>query len=434
MPAVLVGWAMLEAPTFRRLAIVALLGLSTACKEEKQGTAPPQGTPPPSTGAAPAASGSAPTKSLCEAADVGVSEPKLAALLPATIEGFCVRKADQIQSFGEGASKKIEDVSDVIDGQGEIYAHNYYAKRYDRVHYVDARGNGAEVEINVSTFDKPENAYALFTYQVVANKDPDPEAAKAQQRTPPRPIAGGGAAALGKGNAYLWRGNYLVELTYSPDPSKPEAEAIAAADAILGKMVKAIGDKIVGATEPPADVRLLPGDNDGRVPLGIDYVPAKFKKPEGKGDALFLNVGSYATAFMRDGKKRYRVLAFVREEKDAARDAMAAFSKLPGSVPLKEAKEFADDGWYFPFTVGQGGAGAAGKAEGVAARKGSTVLAIIDEELALGDPAKKDDWPRLTKEEKLAKLKAFLSRPAPAPATSASAAGSAPAPSGSAKP
>lgn len=419
----------------RRVALAALVFVTgIACKEEKQGTAPPQGTPPPSVASGPAAGGSgsaAPAKSLCEANEVGVSDAKLAALLPATLDGFCIRKADQIQSFGEGSGKKIEDVSDVIDGQGEIYAHNYFAKRYDRVHYVDARGNGAEVEVNVSTFDKPENAYALFTYQVVANKDPDPEAAKAQQRTPPRPIAGGGAAALGKGNAYLWRGNYLVELTYSPDPSKPEGEAIAAADAILTKMVQAIGDKIVGATEPPADVRLLPTEAEGRVPLGVDFVPPKFKKPEGKGDALFLNVGSYATAFMKEGKKRYRVLAFVREEKDAARDAMAAFSKLPGAVPLKEAKDFSDDGWYFPFTVGQGGAGAAGKAEGVAARKGSTVLAIVDEELSLGDPAKKDDWPRLTKEEKLAKLKALFSRPtAAAPAPSASAAPSA---SGSAK-
>jgi hypothetical protein len=113
---------------------------------------------------------------------------------------------------------------------------------------------------------------------------------------------------------------------------------------------------------------------------------------------------------MRDGKKRYRVIAVAREEKDAARDAIAAFSKLPGAVPIKEAKEFSDEAWHFPFNVGQGGAGAGGKAEGVAARRGSTVIAVIDEELALGDPAKKDDWPRLTKEEKLAKLKTFLAK------------------------
>jgi hypothetical protein len=361
---------------------------------------------------------------LCDPGVVGIVDAKIGAILPTSVGSYCVRKTDQVQSFGEGSNKKIEDVSDVIDGQGEIYAHNYFAKRYDRVHYVNEKGNGEEVEVNISTFDKPENAYALFTYQVVANKDPDPEAAKAQGRTPPRAIKGGGAAAMGKGNAYLWRGNYLVELTFSPDPTKPEAEALASADKVLSEMVTAIGDKIVGATDAPADVRALPGEADGRVPLGIDYVPAKFKKPEGKGDALFLNVGSYATAFMKDGKKRFRVIAIAREEKDAARDAIAAFSKMPGTVPIKEAKEFSDEAWHFSFNVGQGGAGAGGKAEGVAARRGSSVIAVIDEELALGDPAKKDDWPRLTKEEKIAKLKAFLSKsPAPAPAPSGSASG-----------
>lgn len=378
------------------------------CKEDKgSGQPPPQGQPPPPPAAG---SGSAGAKSMCDPSVVGITDPKIAAILPVSINDYCIRRTDQVQSFGEGTPKKIEDVSDVIDGQGEIYAHNYFAKRYDRVRYVASSGTGEEVEINVSTFDKPENAYALFTYQVVANKDPDPEASKAQGRTPPREIKGGGAAALGKGNAYLWRGNYLVELTYSPDPNKPEAEAIKTADSVLQTMVQAIGDKIVGANEPPADVKILPTEAEGRVPLGIDYVPGKFKKPEGKGDALFLNIGSYATAFMRDGKKRYRVIAVAREEKDAARDAIAAFSKLPGAVPIKEAKEFSDEAWHFPFNVGQGGAGAGGKAEGVAARRGSTVMAVIDEELALGDPAKKDDWPRLTKEEKIAKLKTFLAK------------------------
>lgn len=401
---------------FASVVVLSLSGGLSGCKEDKQG---PQGTPPPP---AAAPGGSAAAKSLCEPGAVGIADPKIAAILPPSVGSYCVRKTDQVQSFGEGTPKKIEDVSDVIDGQGEIYAHNYYAKRYDRVHYVNEKGNGEEVEVNISTFDKPENAYALFTYQVVANKDPDPEAAKSQGRTPPRAIKGGGAAAMGKGNAYLWRGNYLVELTFSPDPSKPEAEALASADKVLQEMVTAIGDKIVGATDAPADVRALPGETEGRVPLGIDYVPAKFKKPEGKGDALFLNVGAYATAFMRDGKKRYRVIAVAREEKDAARDAIAAFSKMPGAVPIKEAKEFSDEAWHFPFNVGQGGAGAAGKAEGVAARRGSAVFAVIDEELALGDPAKKDDWPRLTKDEKIAKLKAFLAKtPAPAPAASGSA-------------
>ncbi|MGZ3421753.1 MAG: DUF6599 family protein [Polyangiales bacterium] len=403
--------------------------LGSGCKEEKTGA--PQGTPPPPSpsGAGPTASGAA-GKSLCDA-NVGISDAKVAQLLPAQIGQFCVQKADAVRAWGDGTGKKIEDVSDLIDGAGEIYSHDYFAKRYDSLKYVDGKGTGAEVEIALTTYDKPENAYGLFSYRAVANADPDPETAKKQGRTALRTMKGGGAAALGNASALLWKGPYLVELTYSPDPTKSAEEAKAAADKILPEFAQAIGDKLMGTTELPAEVRMLPTEADGRVPLGIDFVPAKFKRPEGKADALHLTVQPYASAFMKEGTKRYRVLAFVRDEKEAARDAFAAFMKMPGAVPLKEAKDFADDGTYFPFSVGQGGAGAAGKGEGVAARKGSIVVAVVDEELAMGDPQKKDEWPRLTKEEKVERLKKFIGR-SPAPAASAGSA--APAPSTSAAP
>jgi hypothetical protein len=393
--------------------VVAALVLA-ACKGDKEQA--PRGTPPPSVATAPSGAGSVPVKGAgCDPASVGIADAKVASLLPATVEGFCVTKADPVRSWGEGTGKKIEDVSDIIDGAGEIYSRDYYAKRYDSLKYVDGSGSGAEVEIALTTYEKPENAYGLFTYRAVANADPDPEAAKAQGRTPMRIIGGAGAAALGNASAIAWKGPYLVELTYSPDPTKTAAEATAAADKILPKFVEAIGEKLLGTVEAPPEVRALPGEDAGRIVLGIDYVPAKFKRPEGKTDALHVNAGAYAQAYMREGKKRWRVLSFVREEREPARDAFQAFAKLPGALPIKDAKEWSEEAVHFPFTVGQGGAGAAGKAEGVAARKGTVVYAVIDEELALGDASQKDDYPRLSKDEKLAKLKALLARPTTPP-------------------
>ena len=135
------------------------------------------------------------------------------------------------------------------------------------------------------------------------------------------------------------------------------------------------------------------------------------------------NPGGYATAYLKEGIKRCRVLAFSRDDIDAARDAMAVFQRLPGAIILKE-KDLGDDAVHFTFAIGNGGPGAEGKAEGVAVRKGRIVLAIIDEELALGDPSKKDAYPRYTKEEKIAKLRALLATrngpPAPPPSPSES--------------
>ena len=99
-------------------------------------------------------------------------------------------------------------------------------------------------------------------------------------------------------------------------------------------------------------------------------------------------------------------------------DPADIFSPLPYFTDSSGAVAMTRHELDLPFNVGPGGAGAGGKAEGVAARRGSTVIAVIDEDLALGDPTKKDDWPRLTKEEKIAKLKAFFSKPAAAPPAS----------------
>ncbi|MBK7397933.1 MAG: hypothetical protein IPJ34_16955 [Myxococcales bacterium] len=418
----------------QRLSVLALTVLA-ACKEDPKPTPPP---PPPGPVVVASGSGSTAGKSLCDPAAVGIVDAKVAALLPDLVEGHCVLKTAPAKSFGEGTPTKIENVSDIIDGAGQVYSGNYYAKRYDQLKYVDGKGTGAEVEIVLTTFDKPENAYALFTYRVVANADPDPEVAKSKDRRPWQVVKGGGAAALGSAALVLWKGNYLVELSYSPDATKDKAAAMKAADDLLPKLATAIGDKLPGTTDLPADVKALPSAAEGAIALGVDYVPPKFARPEGKAEALVLNVaGGYAAACMKEGKKRFRVLAFVREEKDAARDIVETFRKLPGSVTLKD-KEIGDDAVHFSFAVGQGGAGAAGKAEGVAVRRGAVVLAVIDEELVLGDPAKKEDWPRTTKDEKVEKLKklfaARAAAPAPAPAASGSVTGgaSAPAPSASA--
>lgn len=401
------------------------LGLA-ACKEDPK----PAPTPPPPGPGPVAASGSGPAgvaaKSLCEPAAVGIADAKVAALLPDLVEGHCVIKTAPAKSFGEGTATKIENVSDIIDGAGQVYSGNYFAKRYDQLKYVDGKGTGAEVEVVLTTFDKPENAYGLFTYRVVANADPDPEVAKSKDRRPWQSVKAGGAAALGSAALVLWKGNYLVELSYSPDPTKDKAAALKAADELLPKIAQAIGQKLPGTTDLPVDVKALPSAAEGAIELGVDYVPPKFARPEGKAEALVLTVaGGYASAFMKDGKKRFRVLSFVREEKDAARDVVETFRKMPGSVTLKD-KELGDDAVHFSFAVGQGGAGAAGKAEGVAVRRGSVVLAVIDEELALGDPAKKEDWPRTSKDEKIEKLKKLFTARANAPAPAAASASAAP--------
>lgn len=386
------------------------MALNTNCKDPAK-TAQRENTPPPNfrvtntTHSSGTPSSNTTLKPVCEASAIGFNTAELTPLLPTQVSHFCVLKTDIIMSWGKGTNKKIEDVSNHIDGAGEIYSHNYFATRYDTFKYIDNQGSGTEVEVALTTYDKPENAYALFTYRAISNSDPDPEAYTKANRRPLKPIDGGGAAALGAASALLWKGNYLVELTYS-NSVQTEQQAIAAADALLPEFIKAFGTKLPGSVELPVDVKILPSVSDGLIPLGIDYIPAKFKRPEGKGDALKLPIaGGYATGFMHEGNHRYRILAMQREERDAARDAMSVFQKMSGALPLRD---LGDEAVYFTFNVGEGSGQQ--KAEGVVARNNTLVLAIVDEEFVIGDISAKAPPPLLSKEEKIAKLKALLAK------------------------
>ncbi len=393
-----------------------LVPLAVACKGAPGSDG--KGTPPPPAVTA-SASGSAATKGACDAAASGIDDPKLAALLPAQAAGFCAQKAG-VESYGEGTRKKVEDITDVIDGGGDIYVHSYFAKRWDRLKYHDQQRPKAEVEVTLSGYDRPENAYGFFAERAVSDADPDPEVMKKQQRRPLQSIAVGGVGALGKGHALLWRDKYLVELDYIDDDAAPD-ELVAAADQALPKIVQAIDAKIGGSTQLPLDVTILPSEVEGRVPFGVEYVPPRYARPQGKSQGLSLAIpGGWASAFVASGGKRWRVIAVTRDDKEAAKDALGAFRKFEGAVPLKDV---GDEAVYFTFPANGTGPGAQ-KAEGVAGRDGGVVIAVLDEELALGDPAVKGANPRLSKDEKIARLKVLLAtkKPGIQPAAPSSAA------------
>jgi hypothetical protein len=409
------------------VASLALAFLSVgACKGESASGDKPQGSPPPPVASAPAAAsgsssgaGAAVKPAGCDPSQVGIADEKLAGILPAQVGSFCVLKTGLLQSWGDGTPKKIENITDLIDGGGDLYVRNYLAKRYDRLSYLDPSSPGTEVQIDVSAYENAAQAYGLYSYRLVNNVDPDAEVAKKQGRRAFTPVRGGGAAALGNASALLWKGSYVVELTYVPDATKTLAQASAAADAALPKFVEAIGDKLVGSTDPPIDVRALPTVAEGRIELGVEYVPPKWTRPEGKNDAFKVAAaGGYAVGYLKLGDKRARAIAMVREDLGGAKDAYVSYAKLPGATAVKELGEEATQ-FSFPL---DGGA----KGEGIAARQGMLTLAIIDEELAAGDPAQKDKWPRLSKDEKIAKLKSlFAARPNGMPVAGAAAAPSA---------
>jgi hypothetical protein len=272
-----------------------------------------------------------------------------------------------------------------FDGECEVY------KRLglDRVvvlRYVDGSGAPNSVEVNLSRFKTVDGAYAMFTERVVAEGDP--------ARASVKPLAAGASGASSSSNAYVWRGQYLAELTFVTEDTKMTALAIAQSnERATGAIAKEIGSRLPGPTELPPSAAALP--TDSRIPLGIAYFPK---------DALGLTgIGPIAVGFYKNQDKRWRGLAMVRQDVDGAKEAFRAFKLRPGSLPVKG---LADEAVQVVLQEAPDRA----KAEYIVARKGTTVAAVGDEELVLDPsvPSEKQAPLKLTKDEKVQKLGAWL--------------------------
>ena len=127
-----------------------------------------------------------------------------------------------------------------FDGECEVY------KRFglDRVvvlRYVDGKGAPNSVEVNLSRFTTADGAYAMFTKRVVADGDP--------ARATVKPAAAGAAGATSSSNAYVWRGPYLVELTFVTEDTKMTPAQMAQNEQATGAIAKDIGGKLPGPTD-----------------------------------------------------------------------------------------------------------------------------------------------------------------------------------------
>lgn len=310
-----------------------------------------------------------------------VSDKVSAPMFPRTAADYCVDPNGETRAYGENAPANIDKVcTELFDGECEVYK-SFGLRRVVTLRYVDGKGSPGAVNVNLSHFGNKEGAYAFFTKRVVADADPVESA--------PAKLEAGGAAASGTGIAYVWRGEHVVELSYTNEVEAPDQLKASAAKAIP-PIAKAIGEKLGGDKEPPKAVAQLPAE--ARVPLGVSFTTT---------DALGISgVGAGAIGFYKDGAKRWRVLSLARADEDAAKDVLKTLKKLEGVKALKGttfdalAFERRDDD-------------SSPKIAWMVCRTGSQVFGIGDEEhvLTAGMPAADAQKVTLSEAEKTERLK-----------------------------
>lgn len=332
-------------PTLWALAALAALPLATGCGEQSPGAERERRGPPPPVASSAAASAAA----ACTRQRVDDDATK--DIFEAKIGGQCLDPADGGKAMGEGAKQTLEHIADVFDGEAAVYeAHGIV--RLSEARYV-AESGPASVQVVLSKFKTSEGAYAMFTKRIVGDGDPADEAT-------PKPTESAGVAALGIGNAYLWKGPWLAEIVYANDTATPEAVA-KEGRTVLPAFIRSLGAKLAGDATPPADVALLPGKD--RLPLGVRLVMG--------GDTVWPTgaVGYYAA----EGR-RYRVYARSLASEDEARKALAALTKGEGNAAVAGVGDEA-----FKTRRKDG----AVTVELVGARRGTRVFAIADEPRAM---------------------------------------------------
>jgi uncharacterized protein DUF6599 len=364
---------------FAYLLLLALPVHLGAC--DKKGDAKGDRGPPPPP--APAASAHL---DVCGAGGGQDTDAISAPFIPRTVGAYCLDPQSEPKTYGDKGKLSMDEVcTTAFDGECEVY------KRFglDRVvvlRYVDGSGAPNSVEVSLSRFATADGAYAMFTKRVVADGDP--------ARATVKPLAAGAAGATSSSNAYVWRGQYLVELTFVTEDTKMTPADMARDNELsTGAIAKQIGSRLPGEAGLLPSAAALPAPL--RISLGIAYYPK---------DALGLTIaGPAAVGYYRDGEKRWRDVAIVRAGAEGAKEAFRAFKVRPGSLPVKG---LADDAVQVVVQEAPDRA----KADYVVARKGGLVAAIGDEELVL-DPAMPTDKQaplKLTKDEKVQKLADWL--------------------------
>jgi hypothetical protein len=310
----------------------------------------------------------------CAAGGGEVGDPISVPFFPRLVGGYCLDPRGETRTYGEKAKLDMEAVcTTAFDGECAVYA-QFGLKRLVALRYVNGQGGAGTVEVYLSRFADDGGAFGMFTKRVVADADP-------AEPSTPKPLEAGTRGAIGTGRAYAWKGSYLAELQYNNEEETPEALAASSAK-ILSAVAKDIGGRLPGGSSMPPAAELLPVDN--RLPNGIQFYPK---------DAPNLGTASAALGFYRDGTKRYRMVATIRDDAAAAKETMKVVRSRPGWLPVPALGEEAC------ITT------TAGKSEWVFARQGPRVLGVGDEELAHSGVTP------LSKEEKTSLLKTWLSAP-----------------------
>jgi hypothetical protein len=235
--------------------------------------------------------------------------------LPVELGGFCLDAYAQVRAYGDDAPEPLARACEQVLGPG---CDAPGLQRVTAARYVDAAGARPSLNVLALRFADADAAYASFTSTLVGERDPAELEA--------RPFEAPGVAVLDADRAAAWLGRYTLAAAYV-DETEPTERRQAVARARLPDSVRRLLAALPAEPELPLPVQRLPSEN--RLPLGVRLELS---------DALGIRgMGAGAIGYYRDGDKRWRVLAIVRPDAEAAHDVLTTLAKSPAARRINNA-------------------------------------------------------------------------------------------------
>ena len=254
-----------------------------------------------------------------------------------------------------------------------------------------AAGAPNSVEVNLSRFATADGAYAMFTKRVVADGDPAARHGEAL-------AAFGAVGATSSSNAYVWRGPYLVELTFVTEDTKMTPEQMARA--------KREGDgRDRGGDRGPAARSDRSASGGGGAARRA--APARWaSRTTRRTRSALSGIGPVAVGYYKDGDKRWRDSRRRRVRTRTARRRRFAPSSSSRGACRSRA-------WATRRCRSSCRRRPTGPRPSTSSPAAATVVAAVgDEELVLdpATPSEKQASLKLTHDEKLARLTTWLAK------------------------
>jgi hypothetical protein len=236
--------------------------------------------------------------------------------LPHRLERFTLDPYAEVRAFGTDRAAPLERACEQILEPG--CAEGRGLDQVIAARYVDGEGSRATLDVTVSRYLDADGAYAAFTDGLIGERDPLELTA--------RPLDVPGLGVLDGERVASWLGRYVVSVSYG-DETEPAERRAAAATARLPEATRRLLAALPAHPDLPLSVQRLPRAH--RIPLGARLVP---------GDALGIpGMGMGAVGYYRDADKRWRVLAIVRPDDEAAKDVLSTLGRNPAARSIRNA-------------------------------------------------------------------------------------------------